>query len=182
MIHLYVNHQTRQSAAETLNALTQKYGFLRHSLGGPWDILRTWDTFGAGTTSPPNAGVCRACIDHYSFMLEMVKVCGDAGSRLLWTIEALREYQHEATRRFPSSRTPSRRCPLPKGRPTQDSQQSCQATTCACRRTRPGILGGDHTFLNSYVLSHMAWFSASLSDEVGDDSKSRPSEVHVPAF
>jgi len=48
MIHLYVNHQTRQSAAETLNALTQKYGFLRHSLGGPWDILRTWDTLEPG--------------------------------------------------------------------------------------------------------------------------------------
>eukprot|EP00434_Breviolum_minutum_P039773 symbB.v1.2.035333.t1/scaffold4731.1/size35673/2 len=63
MIHLYVNQQTRQSAAETLNALTQKYGFLRHSLGGPWDILRTWDTLEPGQHHlPMPVSVVRALI------------------------------------------------------------------------------------------------------------------------
>ena len=152
--------------------------FVGRPMGYPEDLGHT----GTGTASPPNAGVCRACLDHYSFMLELVKVCGDAGARLLWIMEALREYQHETARCVPSSRTPSRRCHLPEGRPAKDSQQSCQTTACSCRRTRSGILGGDHTFLSSYVLSNMAWFSASLSGEAGNNSKSRSSEEHVPSF
>ena len=44
MIHLYLGGHTRQTAAETLNAVVQKYGWLRTVLAGPWNLVRTWES------------------------------------------------------------------------------------------------------------------------------------------
>ena len=44
MIHLYLTGHTRQMAAETLNVVVQKFGWLRTALAGPWKVVRTWET------------------------------------------------------------------------------------------------------------------------------------------
>ncbi|CAE7419993.1 BUB3.2 [Symbiodinium sp. KB8] len=53
MIYMFVNKQSRRSAAETLNAVTQKFGWLRSSLAGPWNVLRTWEGLEPVEHHPP---------------------------------------------------------------------------------------------------------------------------------
>ena len=43
VIQLYLEGQTRQTAAESLKVVVQKYGWLRSALAGPWNILKTWE-------------------------------------------------------------------------------------------------------------------------------------------
>lgn len=53
MIHLYLQNESRRKAAETLNALAQRFGWLKGSLAGPWDVIRTWDVLEPVTHHPP---------------------------------------------------------------------------------------------------------------------------------
>lgn len=53
VVTLYVQGQSLRAAAETLNALAQKFGWLRGSLSGPWDVIRTWDTLEPVQHHPP---------------------------------------------------------------------------------------------------------------------------------
>ena len=127
---------------------------------------------GASATPLAHAGVCRACFDHYGFMLELVQICGDVGPRVLWAIEALREYQFEAARCVTPPRAPSRRCDISASGSAQNAAQSRKATTCSCRRTGPRVLGGNFDFLSAYVLPNLAWIPEGFSDEIGSNSES----------
>lgn len=53
MIHLYLTRHTRQMAAETLNVVVQKFGWLRTALAGPWKVVRTWETLEPSRHHPP---------------------------------------------------------------------------------------------------------------------------------
>lgn len=53
MIHLYLAGQPRQMGAETLNAVVQRYGWLRTVLAGPWKIIRTWESLEPSKHHPP---------------------------------------------------------------------------------------------------------------------------------
>ena len=53
MVTLYLDGQSRRSAAETLNVVVQKFGWLRSSLAAPWSVLKTWDMLEPVTHHPP---------------------------------------------------------------------------------------------------------------------------------
>lgn len=53
MIHVYFAGHTRQVAAESLNALTQQYGWLRTVLATPWNVVKTWEVLEPSRHHPP---------------------------------------------------------------------------------------------------------------------------------
>lgn len=53
MTFMYTSKRTRRDAAETLNVLVQRFGWLRQMLAGPWGILRTWDQLEPTVHHPP---------------------------------------------------------------------------------------------------------------------------------
>lgn len=53
IIGMFVAGHTRQAAAETLNVVAQRFGWLRSSLAGPWNLLKTWDTLEPVRHHPP---------------------------------------------------------------------------------------------------------------------------------
>ena len=53
MTVMYVRGDSRRNAAETLNALTQKFGWLRTLLTGPWNVVRTWESLEPVEHHPP---------------------------------------------------------------------------------------------------------------------------------
>ena len=53
MVYMFVNKQSRRAAAETINAVTQQFGWLRSSLAGPWSLLRTWEGLEPVQHHPP---------------------------------------------------------------------------------------------------------------------------------
>ncbi|CAE7290791.1 unnamed protein product, partial [Symbiodinium sp. CCMP2592] len=53
MIFMFLNHRSRRAAAETLNAVTQQFGWLRSSLAGPWNLIRTWEQLEPVQHHPP---------------------------------------------------------------------------------------------------------------------------------
>lgn len=63
MIHMYVSGHNRRSAAETLNVVTQQYGWVRFCLAAPWGVLRTWENLEPVTHHPPiPQAVLHACV------------------------------------------------------------------------------------------------------------------------
>ncbi|CAE7242894.1 unnamed protein product [Symbiodinium sp. CCMP2592] len=53
MIIMFLEHKSRRAASETLNALVQQYGWLRSSLAGPWNLIRTWEQLEPVQHHPP---------------------------------------------------------------------------------------------------------------------------------
>ncbi|CAE7447660.1 unnamed protein product [Symbiodinium natans] len=53
MIDLFVNKHSRRDAAETLNAVGQKYGWLKSSLASAWSLVRTWEGLEPSEHHPP---------------------------------------------------------------------------------------------------------------------------------
>jgi hypothetical protein len=53
MVTLYLEGASRRSAAESLNAVVQQFGWLRSSLAAPWNVLKTWDMLEPVTHHPP---------------------------------------------------------------------------------------------------------------------------------
>ena len=53
MIFLFLQKRSRRAAAETLNALTQQFGWVRSSLAGPWNLLKTWEQLEPVQHHPP---------------------------------------------------------------------------------------------------------------------------------
>lgn len=53
ILGMFVAGHTRQAAAETLNVVAQRFGWLRSSLAGPWNLLKAWDTLEPVRHHPP---------------------------------------------------------------------------------------------------------------------------------
>ena len=53
IIGMFVAGHTRQAAAETLNVVAQRFGWLRSSFAGPSNLLKTWDTLEPVRHHPP---------------------------------------------------------------------------------------------------------------------------------
>ena len=53
MITLFLGRRSRRAAAKTLNGLVQRFGWLRSSLVGPGNLIRTWEQLEAVQHHPP---------------------------------------------------------------------------------------------------------------------------------
>ena len=63
MIFMFLQNNSRRAAAEVLNALAQKFGWLRSSLAGPWNVIRTWEGLEPVQHHPPiSAPILRAVV------------------------------------------------------------------------------------------------------------------------
>ncbi|CAE7247502.1 unnamed protein product [Symbiodinium sp. CCMP2592] len=63
MIFMFLQNKSRRAAAETLNALAQQFGWLRSSLAGPWNVIRTWEGLEPVQHHPPiSAPILRALV------------------------------------------------------------------------------------------------------------------------
>ena len=53
MISMYLGGQSRRAAAETLNAIAQRFSWVRPCFAGPWNLIRTRDTLDPVQHHPP---------------------------------------------------------------------------------------------------------------------------------
>ena len=53
MTVMYENGHSRRAAAETLNAVAQRFGWVRSALAGPWGLIRTWEMLEPVQHHPP---------------------------------------------------------------------------------------------------------------------------------
>ncbi|CAE7563489.1 unnamed protein product [Symbiodinium natans] len=53
MVAMFLQRRSRRAAAETLNALAQRFGWLRSSLAAPWNLVKTWEQLEPVQHHPP---------------------------------------------------------------------------------------------------------------------------------
>lgn len=129
IIGMFVAGHTRQAAAETLNVVAQRFGWLRSSLAGPWNLLKTWDTLEPVRHHPP---IPRQVL--------FAAVCGPYGSGIFFFAETLRAYWAATSRLGFTCRSLGDRRNLCQNWQSQNSIQRCPGSTCpwTSRGFRPG--------------------------------------------
>lgn len=151
VVSMYVDGQSRRSAAETLNALAQRCGWLRGSLSGPWDVIRTWDTLEPVKHHPPMPAHVQAlvsCALAWNWSRTAVVMCG-----LLRPSESISLRRQDLS--LPEDRPSSGRCPVHPYRTSQDTESGGSPPTCAHRRTGSGQLGSNYPDRDKYVLTYL---------------------------
>ena len=166
MVTLYLDGQSRRSAAETLNVVVQKFGWLRSSLAAPWSVLKTWDMLEPVTHHPPMpvqvlyalAGTAMAWQwPHFAALL----VLGFFG------LLRPSELRFATTRSVSPARPLGRQCDLHSSFPAENSFSGSCGATCAPRRGRHRRLGADDLRLDADVAEALVRLFGFFQNQAG---------------
>ena len=131
----------------------QKFGWLRGSLSGPWDVIRTWDTLEPVQHHPPMpVHVLRAlvsCALAWNWSRMAIVMC-------LAFFGLLRPSESISLRRqdlaLPEDHL---QVALHPDWPTKNTAQSSSAATCAARRAGGSLVDSDHADRDTYVCAYL---------------------------
>ena len=157
LIVMYLRGKSRRAAAETLNGLSQTYGWLRSSHAGPWGLIRTWE----GLEPVPHhlpmpAQVVHAVVGtvlcwqwHRMAVLLVLGFFGLLKPAELIGLRRQDPFFQAITSRAMCSKV---------GWAAENSTPRRQLSTCVAGREQRSQLGGDDAWLHTAVAEDLEWF------------------------
>ena len=156
MIFLFLQKRRRRAAAETLNALTQQFGWVR------WNLLKTWEQLEPVQHHPPMPAQVLFSACGYCSAMALAAHGGHLGFGLFWFAETCRAYWVAKEGLGLTNRHLRKRLAVPPARSTENSASSSQQSACAHRLSGSGHVAFALNRLDPVVEQNLERIVASL--------------------